>query len=464
MRIEAEYRRTPSDQNDDVAVQWTRLERGIDEAAGSISILDLEVGTSYDVRVRQVDEETGAFSDWSLWPGIVVEREDGTPPDVDQVRLTKNDCLTWEPLMEVVDLRGYLVRHATGADECWERAEKAHEGIVDGPPFVLCRVPKGRRTYLVKAIDWDGNESAAPAVLVADRGPVDDQAEFSVRTVSQSPAFSGTKLGGSVIADKLRQDVDPAVAGATPMFGCALEPWIPLDGASPMIQYDPDTSFFAPVWGGDAEWLSRNGSAKFFHTEPYQWIEYLWEFEVHCGEDGHRSVLTADVDVVATTYRHEPPWRLQYRRKCSEVFIPIDPFEAWLPADGSDEWIPTESTRNWRPWPGRLLGAEVGVYEFRLLVPGGMERADVETLSVSISSEPRVRHVTGLSIPALGGTRVSPGDAWRHVVVSSVRPVSVTAPVTVPVIDKSKAKGPAIQAYQDGVAVTALIDVELRGY
>lgn len=464
IRHDVEYRVTPTaDEAESGARKWVRVAGGVDEATGSLTIEDLVLGTSYDVRVRPVDDESGAIGEWTLWPGVEIVRDDGVPPDVQQVRLTKDGCLTWELSMEVLDLRGFLVRHATGADECWERAEPAHEGFVDGPPFVLCRVPKGRRSFMVKAVDWDGNESATAAVLIADRGAVDDAAEFVVRTVAQSPSFAGTKSGASVTGTGLTADQDSATAGEQPMFGGGMEPWIPLDGASPMIPYDPEADFFAPVWGGHAEWLSRDGGDFFTREIVYDWIEYLWDFEVHCGEDGPRSALTVDVAVVSEARGFEVPWRLQYRRKCSTPWIPIDPWGVWIPTDGADEWIPTESVRPWRSWPGRVLGAEVGVFQFRLLVPGGHERATVTRLSTSISSEPRVRHVTGLVVPALGGTRLPPGDAWRDVIDVRVTPVGTANLTIVPMPDKSRAKGPAVQAFQDGVAVSVVVDAVIRG-
>ena len=253
-------------------------------------------------------------------------------------------------------------------------------------------------------------------------------------------------------------------AGTQPMFGAFTEPWIPLDGAAPMIPTDLAANFFGSVWAGNGPWLDRRGASTFFGETQYQWIEYVWEYEVHTNEDGPRAVLSADIAVVSAASGHPMPWRLMYRRKCALPWISTDPFAAWIPASGSAEFIPTQATRPWRPWPGRLLGAEVGVYEFRLLVPGGREQAKVTTCSVSVSSEPRTRHITGLSIPALGGTRIPPGETWRSVVEVRVTPVGTATPTDVPLTHKSGAKGPAVRTFQSGTEATVLVDALIRGY
>ena len=163
-----------------------RVEKGNCTEAAVASILGLDLGEVYDVRVRLVDDETNAVSDWSLWPGVEIVRDDVTPPAVASIRTTKENCLTWEMDREVLHLRGFKIRHAPGVHGETEggfgTAERVHEEIVTAPPFVLCRVPKGRRTFMIRAVDIEGNESEETTYVVTDRGPIDDQGEFLVRT------------------------------------------------------------------------------------------------------------------------------------------------------------------------------------------------------------------------------------------------------------------------------------------
>ena len=161
-RYEIEYRRTPDGEENDLDSRWRRYERaapGIDE--GSFTVLGLELDVEYDVRVRTVDDETGAFSEWVTYEGRVVEKDALGPSAPSQVRLTKNDCLTWEMPEETLDLRGFRVRWISCPchDDDYLTAEIVHEGLVDHAPFLLCRVPKGRGTFFVTAVDYDDNES-----------------------------------------------------------------------------------------------------------------------------------------------------------------------------------------------------------------------------------------------------------------------------------------------------------------
>ena len=180
-----EYRVTPSDATDtadDLSNAWARWPETFDDD-GSIALDGLDLGVSYDIRVRSHDSETGDFSTWVTSRGNVVEKDAGVPPALDSLRLTKGDCVTFELPMEVIDLRGYLIRHAPntheGGERGWGIAETAHEGIVANPPFLLCRVPKGYRTILARPIDWDDNEGP-PITLPTYRGPIDDQGDVLI--------------------------------------------------------------------------------------------------------------------------------------------------------------------------------------------------------------------------------------------------------------------------------------------
>jgi hypothetical protein len=454
MRVyEIEYRPTAS--ADEEPAEWRRMVERPPESSTGIVIPDLVIGIQYDVRTRLVDLETGAESPWFSWPPVEVERPDGTPPAPTSVRTTKNDCLTWEMPHEVADLRGFIVRHAPGGHEGWERAEPAHEGIVEAPPLTLCRVPKGIRTFLVRAVDWDGNESEE-TILIVDRGPIDDQAEFrDIRRVDESAlGFTGSIQGATAGGATLTAS---ALGGTAPLWAAQIEPMFSVDGDTPVFGSDPDGPLFGQIWLDAARAFARNGAASLFGTY-YQWIEYVWSVTVHCGEEGPRSTLTVDASVSAEG------WRIEYRLHEPDPCWPINPHDAMFSATPSDPIFTTQSPKPWRPWPGRLNPVAVGQYDFRLIVPGGYEAAVVSGLAVTISSEARVRHVQALAVPALGGTRASPGEEWRR--IAEVRTVAATTgtPVEVGVTSRSRAKGPALRTYVSGVETTTLLDVTIRGY
>jgi hypothetical protein len=450
---EVEYRRTAD--IEDGQPEWRRHALTWPESATTIDVPGLEIGNAYELRARLVDDETGEQSDWFSWPGVTVERNSGAPVAPASVRITKNDCLTWEMPHEVADLRGFLVRHAPGGHEGWERAEPAHEGICDAPPLTLCRVPKGIRTFLVRAVDWDGNESAETIVIV-DRGPIDDQAEFrDLRRVDESAlGFTGEIQGATAGGATLTTAVS---GGTVPFFADGVEPMFSINADTPLFSPDPEAPLFGLMWGGAARCFNRNGAGNFSGT-LYSWIEYVWSFTVHCGEEGPRSTLTADVTCTGEG------WRLEYRLNEPEPWFPLNPHDPLFSTTGSDPMFTSQSPKPWRPWPGRLNPVAVGKYEFRLMVPGGFESAVVSALAVTVSSEARVRHVQGLSVPALGGTRASPGEEWRR--IAEVRTVAATTgtPVEVGVTSRSRAKGPALRTYVNGTETTTLLDVTIRGY
>ena len=459
-----EYRKTPESEDNDGETLWHRDGRKLSEDVTGITIEGLDLGEVYDVRVRLVDDETNAVSDWSLWPGVEIVRDDVTPPAVASIRTTKENCLTWEMDREVLHLRGFKIRHAPGVHGETEggfgTAERVHEEIVTAPPFVLCRVPKGRRTFMIRAVDIEGNESEETTYVVTDRGPIDDQGEFLVRTEDEAATdFNGTTDGAVTpsVLQRLESLAYPGTVGQHFMFPNGLEPWMSIDGDTPMFNTDPFAAMFGEFWGGAAPWFDRDGSGDMFGGH-YYWIEYVWNETVNCGEEGHLAVLSIDIECDGIG------WRLQYRERNPLPMFSTDPFALMFSATGSDDMFTAQSPKPWRPWPGRLNPLGVGRYDFRLIVPGGHKVSYVTALSVSISSEARVRHVTGLSVPALGGTRVPPGDAWRKIV--EVRPVAIhePTPTQVAIVDKPGAKGPALRTYQGGVETTVIVDTVVRGY
>lgn len=453
-RYEIEYRVTPTDlDNEDTVNEWKRCDERPEEGVGTIRIMGLDLGVSYDTRVRLVDDDTRAVSEWTLWPATVVEADSGAPPAPEQVRLTKDNCLAWDMGAEVIDLQGFRIRHAPGVHEGWGRAEKAHDEIVTTSPFVLCRVPKGNRTYMVRAVDWDGNESAE-TVLVADRGDFDDQGEFEdIRSVDESAlSFPGNVAGRVGPGSQLISEV----ASTGPMFPSGDEPWMSIDDQTPMFLSDPNAPMFGEFYGGEQRWLNVRPAHAMF-AGLYQWMEYVWSYTVHCGEEGPRAVLSIDCASTAEG------WRIQYRVNNPLPMFEPDPYATWFGAPGDPMFDP-HTPKPWRPWPGRLLAIAPGQYDFRLIVPGGHEIRRVTRLSVTVSSEARVRHVTGLEVPALGGTRVPPGDRWRRIVEVRPVPMGVISPTYVAVDSKSGAKGPSLQTFQAAGAATVLLDATIRGY
>ena len=459
--VEVEYRVTPGDADADTATAWTRYAGEIREGASSVAVEGLDLGVSYDIRCRHVDDITSAVSEWYTALGRVVEKDAGVPPALASLRLTKGDCLTWEMPMEVIDLRGYRIRHAPnvheGGERGWGTAEPAHEDLISNPPFILCRVPKGPRTIIGRPVDWDDNEGE-PLTLWTDRGAINDVAEFIVREVDEAAAgFVDGTLTGASPGTPLQATAYPGAASAAPMFTDGIEPWMSHDADAPMFSSDGDAPMFGETWGKDSPWFGRDPNALMFGS-LYQWGEYTWSFTVRSWEGGPRAVLSVDVESAAIG------WRLMYRQRNPLPWFDSDPFAPMFGAP-TDPMFPDQSPKPWRPWPGRLLDVEIGRYDFRLILPGGRSQWTVSRLKVSLSSEARMRHVSGLVVPANGGTRAPPGDEWRKIV--HVQPIAMTSAARlVPVAHKSKGSGPALRVFDPltGAQVATVVDVTIRGY
>lgn len=464
MRVyEFEYRITPADVTDDAQPNWRTIAERPREGVTDFTIEGLDLGVSYDVRARTVDEATGVASEWTIWPGVTVEKDAIAPPAVASVRLTKENCLTWEMPAEILDLRGFLVRHAPGWhggwDEGWGTAEKAHEEIVGAPPFILCRVPKGPRTILVRPIDWDDN-LGPPIKIITNRGPIDDRAEFEQRTVDETATnFLGGQLKGASPGALLTSDVLPEASDDQPGFPDDIEPWCSIDPTSPGFPLDDEAPFGGEFWGDAAPMFARD-DAHAGLGDLYQWIEYVWNFTVHSGEGGPGAVLSIDCECTGVG------WRLLYRERDPLPFFSDNPYDPGFDPDDAAPGFPEQDVRPWRPWPGRLLDVAVGRYDLRLVVPGGHEAAMVTRLAVTVSRVARTRHVTGLAVPSNGGTRVPPGDQWHKIVEVKPTPVGVAEPRLVPVVHKSGSSGPAIRTIDQATdqQVATVVDVVIRGY
>ena len=216
---------------------------------------------------------------------------------------------------------------------------------------------------------------------------------------------------------------------------------------------------FGEFWDGNAQWFSRDGTDAMFGG-LYQWIEYVWSFTVQSDEEGPRAVLSVDVDCDGIG------WRLLYREKNPLPWLSENPYDPMFSATGADPMFPAQAVKPWRPWPGRVQPVRAAMYDFRLVVPGGSEQFRISALSVSVSSDARVRHVLGLSVPALGGTRIPPGeDEWRSVQEVRVVPLGVQAARSVVLPDRNRTKGPWLAAFDAaGAAVAQTVDATLRGY
>ncbi len=165
----------------------------------------LETGFTYEVRLRTISHDNRP-SPFTTPLAHVVAGTAALPPDVENLRvqfrpagadiggiLAAQAELLWDYPTPPRDLLGYEIRHHAGTSTEWSSA-----GPLVGPKavsiarHVIDLVQSGLRTFLVKAVDRSGNESAnAQSVQVTLGSGIDPNV---VQTEAFAPVFNGTKL------------------------------------------------------------------------------------------------------------------------------------------------------------------------------------------------------------------------------------------------------------------------------
>lgn len=449
--VEVEYRRSAAAEPGIEDVGWRRLKKQAHDSM-EFTIPDLDVGETYDVRARYTDDDA-AFGDWFTWPSVTVERPEGAPDAPTAVRMTCSECIVWDMPGEPQDLAGFLVRHAPEDDGHWGRAEPAHQGLVNAP-FPLCAVPRGRRTYLVKAVDHDGNESAEPGELVHDRGDLDDAEEHTIREVDyRAQLWPGSTQGATVAAD-LESVQDTPVAPGCVMWLSDLEPAWSVADAVPAWT-DPNAPAWGKLFGGSAiAWRGAPLADRW--VAPYQWMEYVFSLTVDPTEEGPETVLS--LDVVTSARR----WRLAYRRRY--------PVRAWTGNPTAPYWtgasnpVWSQDAVPFGPWPGRLVGVKAGRYDFRLLCAAQFDEYTVSVCKARLSEPQRVVRVPAQSVSLLS-SRAHPGASFRELLeVRATRVGSDASTISPAVQQLHRRKGPVLSATQSGTPVDTELDVVLIGH
>lgn len=416
---------------------------------------DLVMAATVDYRVRHVDDH-GTPSDWVTRFARLLERppEEEPPDPPHRVRISKRDCLIWESVRHTRDIRGFLVRHCPWPFRDWERAEPAHEGLVKGPPFVLCRVPRGRRVFLVKTVDVVWRESAEPTVVEIDRGSMDDHDERIIRQVDLAALNWPGDLQGGLRMGTIQGTQHPGVGDDTPCWLPELEPAYSVDTDFPGWDHG-DGPAWSPLLGESARAWPRNPAADPW-AAAWHWIEYAFSVVVGACEGGPETVLTLDVVVSS-----DAPWRVEYRRPESDPAWSENPFDPAWGADIDPAWVTTPVA--WGPWPGRLDHVEPGVHRFRVLVPAAFEQTEISEVTYTLSRVTRTERQLGLAVPATGA-RVPLSEAFAKLEEVEPRLVGGAPGAKVEILDKHRTDGPELRVLDAaGNAIAGVVDVAMHG-
>jgi hypothetical protein len=181
---------------------------------GIVEILDVE-DDSFDIRVRGINT-FGIKGDFVSQTGFNVENLADPPADVTDFSFNVGAAgivLEWEPVADL-DLSFYRIRHSfVESGATFGSAITIVDKVARPANSVI--VPPQSGTYMIKAYDKGGNQSAAATSVVIRAEDLDTFGTTQRQT--EHSTFGGTKTGCSVADSRLRI-TDPSSAPSTATY------------------------------------------------------------------------------------------------------------------------------------------------------------------------------------------------------------------------------------------------------
>jgi len=180
--LETWVRRLADVETDEVNLySWVRIAT-VSADTEDVYIQQVEERHSYDIRLRYVDP-AGLTSDWTLLSSVFVFGKTLPPPDVTTLMLDGQKVLRWSYLAPPLDFSHFIIKSWFGdvPDSDWgipttifgiPLGALTHVSTSANQIIIESSTP-GIRTFMVKAVDMQGNESLNPARLVADIAPLE---------------------------------------------------------------------------------------------------------------------------------------------------------------------------------------------------------------------------------------------------------------------------------------------------
>lgn len=381
-------------------------------ATGSFPVSGLRGGEVFTVKVTSVSS-LGGESDYNAAPVASIVVAQVNPPDVPTLVL-EGDRLRWNYPNPPRDLAGFLVRFRPGTSRAWESATPAHTNVLLSTDLQIFR-RQGIQTFLVKAVDANGNESLTAKHLTVSFDAAETE-NIVIEIDHRALGWPGTFAGASVIADEL-------VADASAVF------W---------------TSDSALMWSAD--------TTATMYTAAYSEMSY--EFTIQPTAD----VLDATLKIPITM---SGEWSMEYLPESSKLM--------WSATSGTPMWS-SDSAAMWdalgdyTQWPGQLDHLRAQPYQIRVIGHAGTQQAIVTQLSVVYDVPDLVEILEDVPI-ASGGSRMALTRTYRSIVSARVTLEDDGGSAAyAKVMDKSPA-GPLIQVFTTaGAPTTGLVDVVVHGY
>ena len=383
-------------------------------ATGSFAVSGLRGGETFAVKVTSVSS-LGGESDYGSAPAAEIIVSQVYPPDVPTLVL-EGDRLRWNYPNPPRDLAGFLVRFRPGTSRSWESASPAHANLILTTDFQIFG-RSGMQTFLVKAVDRQGNESLnAKALTITFEGvPVDN---IVLTTDHRALGWPGTITNATIVSGDLEADAS------------------------------------AIFWTSDSAMMWSASASELMWAAAYQEMSY--EFIVAPSADLLDATLKLDMVM-------QGEWSVDYLADSSEPMWDADAGEPMWDADAGE--LMWTDVGDYIQWPGQLVHLSEQQYKIRITGYAGAVQAVLESLSVILDVPDIIERVEDAAI-ASGGTRLSLAESYRAILAVTISLEDDGGDAAYArVLDKDAVLGPLVKVFDSSdVATTGVIDAVVHGY
>jgi hypothetical protein len=268
------------------------------------------------------------------------------------------------------DFSGFVLRRHFGSRVLWADAQAIHDGLLTGTSWPLPG-DLNIMTYLIKAVDSAGHESATANYITIDLGSL--LVDNLLFTEDKKAAnFPGTH-NGLINAGNLE-------ANTSGTF------WSGNDAAS--------------FWSGT--------DSNLFWTAQYLPLDYITSLIPDA--DKVPCTLLLDLTIAAQFYS------LEYRVSGKQLFWSgTDSNLFWSGTDSTLMWTGSGMEDGWLPWLGQLEQATRQVYEWRVRTAPGPVKGQISKYLVKVDVPDVVEPFKDMVIAATTGTRLTLTKSYRAI-------------------------------------------------
>lgn len=171
-------------------------------AENKLTLTGIEGGKYYDIRIAYKNS-SGISSPALLISNYLAVGDTGLPSDVTDFNvnvLAGTAYLSWNSVFDL-DLSHYRVKFSNATSGAtWANSVDLVARV--GRPATTVAVPASPGTFLIKAVDLGGRESANATLIVS--GIAATSGYKDIQTVTEDPTFSGAKTNTEVVSSALR--------------------------------------------------------------------------------------------------------------------------------------------------------------------------------------------------------------------------------------------------------------------